>query len=41
MMYNNKCQMLPSNVVASQFNFKEAEFFEIPGEEKEVPKVKF
>ncbi len=41
MMYNNKCQMLPSNLVASQFNFKVAEFFEIPGEAKEVPKVEF
>ena len=27
MMYNNKCQMLPSSLVATQFNFKEAEFF--------------
>jgi LemA protein len=41
MMYNNKCQMLPSNLVATQFNFKEAEFFEIAKKAKEVPEVKF
>jgi LemA protein len=41
LMYNNKCQMFPSNMVASQFNFQEAEFFEIAETEKEVPEVKF
>jgi len=41
MMYNNKCQMFPSNLVANQFNFQEAEFFEIAEAEKEVPKVEF
>jgi LemA protein len=41
MMYNNKCQMLPSSLVATQFNFKEAEFFEIDEKAKEVPEVKF
>jgi len=30
-IYNNKCQVFPSNLVANYFNFKEVEFFE-PGE---------
>ncbi len=39
---NNKIQMFPSNVVASMFNFKEEEFFEIEvAAEREVPKVSF
>ncbi|HEX7468951.1 MAG TPA: LemA family protein, partial [Methanobacterium sp.] len=29
LMYNNKCQMVPSNIIASLFHFKESEFFEI------------
>ena len=41
LMYNNKCQMFPSNLLASSFNFKEAEFFEIEETKKEVPKVEF
>ncbi len=41
MMYNNKCQMFPSSILASQFNFEIAEFFEIAETEKEVPKVEF
>lgn len=41
MMYNNKCQMFPSNIVASRFNFKEAEFFETAERAREVPEVKF
>lgn len=41
MMYNNKCQMFPSNLIANQFNFQIAEFFEIAETEKEVPEVKF
>lgn len=41
LMYNNKCQMFPSNLVASRFNFQEAEFFEIAEREKEAPEVKF
>jgi LemA protein len=42
MSYNNACQNFPSNVVANNFGFKNAEFLEI-GEEKkrEVPKVAF
>jgi LemA protein len=41
LMYNNKIQMFPSNLVANQFNFTEAEFFEITEAEKEVPEVEF
>lgn len=41
LMYNNKCQMFPSNILASLFHFKEAEFFEIAERETETPKVEF
>ncbi|HNR25455.1 MAG TPA: LemA family protein [Methanobacteriaceae archaeon] len=41
LMYNNKIQMFPSNLVASQFNFLEEEFFEVVDTEREVPEVKF
>ncbi len=41
LMYNNKCQMFPSNLLANSFNFKEAEFFEIEETKREVPKVEF
>ena len=42
MFFNNKTEMVPSNIVASMFHFQPAEFFEIeaPGE-REVPKVSF
>ncbi|KAF5062701.1 LemA family protein [Methanobacterium aggregans] len=41
LMYNNKCQMFPSNILASAFNFKEAEFFEVAESETTTPKVEF
>ena len=41
LMYNNKVQMFPSNLMANAFNFTEAEFFEVAESEKTVPKVKF
>jgi len=41
LMYNNKVQMFPSNLMASLFKFTEAEFFEIAESEKAVPEVKF
>jgi LemA protein len=41
LMYNNKCQMFPSNFVANQFHFEQAEFFEIAERAREVPEVKF
>jgi LemA protein len=40
-MYNNKCQTFPSNIIASLFGFKEADFFEAAGEARSVPKVEF
>ncbi len=40
--YNNKTQMVPSNIVAGMFNFKQGEFFEVTvAEQKEPPKVQF
>ena len=41
LMYNNKCQTFPSNIVANLFGFKEADFFEAAGEARSVPKVEF
>ena len=41
LMYNNKCQTFPSNLIAGLFGFKEADFFEAAGEAKSVPKVEF
>jgi LemA protein len=41
LMYNNKIQMFPSNLFARQFNFKEADFFEIEESARSVPKVEF
>ena len=42
LFFNNKIQIFPSNIVASMFNFKENEFFEIENKaEKAVPKVDF
>lgn len=41
LFYNNKIQMVPSNIIAGMFNFKEEEFFEIEEQEKAVPKVEF
>jgi len=40
--YNNKTQMLPSNIVAAMTGFKQGEFFQVEkAEEREVPKVSF
>lgn len=41
MVYKNKLEMFPSNVIASMFGFKQEQFFEATEEEKEVPQVKF
>jgi LemA protein len=39
MIYNNKIQSIPSNLIASVFDFSQAEYFE-PGEEsRAVPKA--
>jgi LemA protein len=40
--YNNACQSFPSNLIANNFSFKQAEFLEIETPEKRaVPKVSF
>lgn len=39
--YNNKVEMVPSNIVANIAGFKKSEFFQIEESEKEAPKVKF
>ena len=42
MQYNNKTEMVPTNIIAGMFNFKPSEFFEIElPEERETPKVSF
>ena len=39
--YNNKCQMFPSNIIASFFGFEEERYFEINENEKAVPHINF
>ena len=39
--YNNKVEMVPSNIVANIANFKKAVFFEVEEAEKKNPQVKF
>ncbi len=39
--YNNKVQMIPSNIIANIAKFEKANFFEVNESEKETPKVKF
>ncbi len=42
MAYNNACQNFPSNLIANNFSFKEAQFLEIDQPEKRAaPKVSF
>lgn len=41
LLYKNKIEMFPSNIVAGMFNFKSEAFFEIEESAKEAPKVKF
>ena len=41
MKYNNKIQVIPSNIVASICHFKESAFFEASEEDKKTPKVSF
>ncbi|MGD8607021.1 MAG: LemA family protein [Myxococcales bacterium] len=42
MRYNNKCEMVPSNIVAGMFGFEKAEFFEVEAEGERAPvKVQF
>ena len=37
--YNTAIQVFPKNIIASLFNFKRRDFFEMPEAEKAVPKV--
>ena len=39
--YMNKIEMFPSNIIASMFNFKKADYFEAREEPKTAPKVSF
>ena len=41
MKYNNKVQMVPSNIIASMFGFKTEAFFEANEKERENVEVKF
>lgn len=42
LVYNNKIQMFPSNIVAGMFSFARRDFFQVEKpEEREVPKVSF
>ena len=41
LLYKNKIEMFPSNIVAGMFNFKPEAFFEVEESAKEAPKVKF
>ncbi len=42
MRYNNKCEMVPSNIVAGMFGFHRAELFEVEDEAERAPvKVQF
>jgi LemA protein len=39
--YDTKRQVFPSNIIASLFKFTDREYFEVAGQDKEVPKVDF
>ncbi|MFP3912459.1 MAG: LemA family protein [Desulfobacteraceae bacterium] len=39
--YNTKIRTFPTNMVAGMFGFEKAEFFQVPKERQETPKVKF
>jgi LemA protein len=39
MRYNTRLQVIPTNIIASMFNFKEETYFEIPASEQEPVKV--
>lgn len=39
MTFNVRIEQFPANMIAGMFNFGHEEFFEIEGEEREVPKV--
>jgi LemA protein len=39
MRINNQIQVFPSSIIASMFGFQQEQYYEVPEEEKEVPKV--
>ena len=39
--FNNKVEMVPSNIIAKMFAFKKAPYFEASEEDKKAPKVSF
>lgn len=41
LMYNNKIEMFPSNIIAGMFNFSKESFFEANEEERKNVQVKF
>jgi len=41
LLYNNRVEMFPSNIIANIFNFKQETFFEASEKDKENIKVKF
>lgn len=41
LMYNNKVQMFPSNILASIFKFTEEKFFEVESDARQTPTVNF
>jgi len=41
LLYKNKLEMFPSNIVAGMFKFKPEPFFEAEEADREVPKVQF
>ena len=41
MQYNNKVEMVPSNIIANMFHFKKETFFEAQTAERENVQVKF
>ena len=41
LLYKNKLEMFPSNIIASLFKFQPEQFFEATEEDRKVPEVKF
>ena len=39
--YNNKCEMVPSNIIAGMFHFEKEKFFEASEEDRKNVKVEF
>jgi LemA protein len=40
-IFNIKVRQFPTNIIAGMFGFEKADFFEVPKERQEVPKVNF